>query len=178
MVEKLFLSSISAFLILLIAGIVGAELSGSDKAFDIRPAMSVLKGVWGVGERTANGEVVADGEDPDPFGEVADRARRRIIGHLEKGFDNIPDDPRLAGCPAGSIELGQQQIEFNTAKKLVEQHQQSPFKSLIDVQVALKTPPHCNYRVGDRTIWKFTVTGFRVLKAIEADGQVEFELDK
>jgi hypothetical protein len=172
--ENLFKLSISAFLLVLISGIVGAELTGSDKAFELRPALSILKGIWGVGERTMSGEIVGDGEDPEPFGEVAARAKRRIVGHIEEGLKDIPDDPRLAGCPAGSAELGRAEIKFAKASGLYEQHQESPVRSLLDVQAALGSP-HCNYQDGDRTVWKFVVTGFRVLKATETPNGVEFE---
>lgn len=168
MIERLFKGSMSLAVLILVAGIVAAPLVGSDRAFEIAPVFSLLRGVanW----VTASAEDATTPEDdPRPFTEEAADAAGRLREATEEAIADVPafeSDPRLSVCPQGSIEpLNTAEVPLTTALDLQQAIDGGEVISdLVNLQARLSEPA-CNWKDGDDTRWRWLAREGRIIDA-------------
>ncbi len=161
--------SASATLLIVASGAVGGAFTG--EPFNLRPTLAFLKGLPGYFDRAS--DEAADGDD-EPISEVAAGAIDRTANAIAEPFDRIPDDPRLAGCPEGSIDSSSTELTFSDAQRYREAIADSPPASLFELQSDLGEPA-CNYTNAAGTTWVYLVRGMRLVRATETPNGIEFE---
>lgn len=183
MINRLFQLVASFVLLCLLVGIIGAAMSGSDKAFDVRPVLAWL----GFMKDTTTAATVKAGQDrgsnPEPITKVAAGAISRGKSQIQKQLrnkqasivqprsDTGKPDARLAVCKNGSIESQDaRDLPLGLALKLKQEiNSGKKFKSLLDVQARLGLPV-CN----ERSRWRYLVDGGRAIDATFNKNEVSF----
>ena len=174
MVDKLLKLSLSLAVIILASAIVAGPLVGSPRP-QFGPVLAFARGLW----RWVFVSVQDAGQpetSPRPFLEEAGDAAERLKQGAEGLLDNIPDDPRLAICPQGSIEsTALEEIPLATARKFKQRVERGdPFVDLIEVQVHLGEPA-CNYRSGSLLKWRYLVEELRIIDAEQQGSTVRVQ---
>lgn len=181
MINRLFQLVASFVLISLLVGIIGAAMSGSDKAFDVRPVLAWL----GFMRDTTTAAAVKAGQDrganPEPITKVAAGAisrgksqiqqqlRNKQASIVQTRSDTGKPDGRLAVCKNGSIESrNARDLPLGLALKFKQEVDGGKkFKSLIEVQSRLGQPA-CN----ERTKWRYLIDGNRAIDATQIKNSV------
>lgn len=183
MINRLFQLVASFVLLCLLVGIIGAAMSGSDKAFDVRPVLAWL----GFMKDTTTAAAVKAGQDrgsnPEPIDKVAagaiSRGRTQIQQQLRNKQASIVQlrsdtgkpDARLAVCKNGSIESqNARDLPLGLALKFKQEIDSGKkFKSLLEVQARLGQPA-CN----EKSRWRYLVDGNRAIDATKTKNSVTF----
>lgn len=163
MIEKTFKLSIALAVLTIWAGIISAALTGSDKAFDLSPVLSLGRGVLAWLGDSAKGSTKEE-STPESFISLASRKGEIISNQAQEQLESASKgatDPRLAACPKGAIDSQSKEISLQVAQSL----KGVQLADLNDVQSALKTSPACVYRIGNTRVNRYLVRGFRILDA-------------
>lgn len=183
MINRLFQLVASLVLLSLLIGIVGAAMSGSDRAFDIRPIIAWWSGLGSTTIEAASKAGVDRGANPEPINKVVGSALARGKSQVQQNLtksgasivqprsDTGKPDARLAVCSNGSIESqNARDLPLGLALKLKQEVSSGKkFRSLIEVQARLGQPV-CN----ERTRWRYLVDGNRALDATETKQGITF----
>ena len=174
MIEKLFKTSISLAVLVVVAGIVAAPLVGSSKAFELAPVFSAIRGLGHWIAQSAEDSTQPEA-NPQPFVEEAKAANQRIQKATNKAIAKAPafsPDPRLSICPHGSVDQqNARDLPLTTAQALKQSLESgTQFTGLIEVQSALGLPA-CNWKVGSTRQWRYLVRGGRIVDAKQQGNQ-------
>lgn len=169
MIDALFKGSISLAVLVVVAGIVAAPLTGSQKAFEFAPIVSLARKTARWVARSAQDATQIE-TNPAPFTQEVQTA----VGSLRQSPQPVPsptpdliDDPRLAICPVGSLEPQALRLLPGTlAEQVRQQWQTNPPQDLTQVQAALGQPV-CQIRQGQRRQYRYLVTGGRIIDAVQ-----------
>ncbi|MEM8639010.1 MAG: hypothetical protein AAGG51_09375 [Cyanobacteria bacterium P01_G01_bin.54] len=117
--------------LVVLAGIVGAAITGSERAFDLKPFLSILP----------NRPAPTGG--PQPNGPPS-------VGAAPPGTAPTPPQDLLATCPPNSVDPQVEAVPLARAEQVRQRLAAGqPFTDLIEVQTLLGIP-NCNY-LSDRT---------------------------
>ena len=179
MINKIFEAVATALLILLMAGIVAAAVTGSSKAFEPAPVLTWL----GLMKSTTTEALEKSSQprtNPEPIDKVVlgavDRGKKateKLLKQTPAGqprADTGKPDARLAICPLGSVESqNARDLPFALSAAFKKSTESTKYKSLIEVQAKLGLPA-CN----SGKSWRYLVTGGRAIDATESNNGIEF----
>lgn len=142
--DDFFKGTIGLAVLVVVAGIVGASLSGSDRAFDLSPLLS-LGSAPAKTEPPTNAPPTAAPPAPAPS-----QLPTASGGQLRLASPDAPD-ARLAVCPAGSLAPEATPLPLQRAQSLQQAIANGKqFTDLIEIQAALGQPA-CNFLRDERT---------------------------
>lgn len=163
MIEKGFKGAIALAVFTVWAGIISAALTGSEKSFDLAPALSLGRNFLSWLSDSAKGSIKEE-SNPESFISLASRKGQSVSSQAQKQLETASKgatDPRLAACPRGAVDAQSREISLRTATAL----KGVQLSDLNDVQAALKTSPACVYKSGSTRVNRYLVAGFRILDA-------------
>ena len=163
MIEKSFKGAIALTVLTIWSGIIAAALTGSEKPFDLSPALSLGRGFLSWLNDSAKGSTKEE-NNPESFISLASRKGQSVGNQAKEQLETASKgatDPRLAACPKGAIDSQSREISLQVAQTL----KGVQLADLNDVQAALKTSPACVYKVGTTRINLYLVRGFRIRDA-------------
>ncbi|NJL01043.1 MAG: hypothetical protein HC910_10960 [Spirulinaceae cyanobacterium SM2_1_0] len=139
MMDEFFKGTIGVAVLIVVAGIVGASLSGSERAFDLSPFLT-----FGAAEsETATTAPTTPSPTPSPPPLASG-------GQLRAASPDTPDT-RLAICPAGSWSTEVMPLPPQRAQALQQAIANGKqFTDLIEIQASLGQPT-CNFLRDERT---------------------------
>lgn len=168
MIDNFLKGALGLGVLCLVAGIVAAPLTGSDRAFEFAPVLSTARGVWNwistAGQKSQQVEA-----DPKPFAEESKAAIERLGQATDKALQQskIAPDPRLSVCPVGSIEQQNvKELPLTTVAAFKAQTDKGLKLTFVDVQAALGQPA-CNIRSGSKTQWRYLAPEGRIVDAVQ-----------
>ena len=163
MVDRLFKLSISMAVLAIVAGIVAAPLTGSNKSFEFAPVLSAVRATLNWVTQSAKESTQPEAE-PSPFVEELQETTEQVKDAIEQA--NVPaiqTDPRLSICPAGSIDGANVR---DIPLTLAEEVRKTQFQTLVEVQ-SLLGEPACNITEGQQRQWRYLVAGGRIADFVQ-----------
>jgi len=148
--DDFFKGAIGCAVLVVVAGIVGASLSGSERAFDLAPFLAL-----------------AQREGTAPASQAATNPPNAVGGQVQP-----PPAPSrealLALCPPGSIDETAAPVPLARAQSLQQavlngQH----FADLIDIQAALGQPT-CNFSRNGTRQYRYLVESNKAIDALQS----------
>lgn len=179
MINRVFQLTATLTLLVLLAGIVAAVMTGSSKAFEPAPVFTWLglmkKTTTEVWEKS--GQTRTNPESIDKVVAAAvERGGKATQGLLKQTSAGQPradtgkPDARLAICPIGSVESqNARDLPFALSAAFKKSAEQTKYKSLIEIQAKLGNPA-CN----SGKSWRYLVSGGRAIDATETQKEIEF----
>ncbi|XHX80894.1 MAG: hypothetical protein RBJ76_13455 [Stenomitos frigidus ULC029] len=178
MFKSLFFLTASLTFTTLVAGILAAALTGSDKAFEPKPVVAAARTAWHWVTKAANN---SNKNSDDDFADVASSAAAKVQKRLEnvgKHPDTVKSvpgtattgnaldsDPRLAICRHGSVEpKALKEIPLTVATALKARYSKGDKFSFLDLQ-SLLGEPACNQQEANKQAWRFLVEGSGIIDA-------------
>ncbi|MDF0552192.1 hypothetical protein [Kamptonema sp. UHCC 0994] len=179
MINRLFQLTATLTLLVLLAGIVAAVMTGSSKAFEPAPVFTWL----GLMKSTTTEAWEKSGQpqtNPEPIDKVVAAAVQRggkatqgILKQTPAGqsrADTGKPDPRLAICRIGSVESqNARDLPFALSASFKKSTESIKYKSLMEIQAKLGLPA-CN----SGKSWRYLVSGGRAIDATESQEKIEF----
>ncbi len=153
--DEFFKGTIGLAVLVVVAGIVGASLSGSERAFDLSPLLAVFSAPP---DPSATPTPTATTPSPTPAASG---------GQVQQAASQGADD-RLQVCPAGSVAPAVTPLSLNRARALQQAIANGKqFVDLIEIQQALGQPA-CNFWRDQRTRqYRYLVESGQAIDALQ-----------